>query len=324
MSEKKAIIFGGSGFIGTHLFRKLKDAGYVRLVSADICEPKKPVDGVEYINCDVRNPINFNEHFDEAYNFAAVHTTPGHEDHEYYDTNVAGAINIVKFCEENKVDNLIFTSSIAVYGPDEEQKIEDTPTKPISAYGKSKFMAELIHKKFIENASNKKLVIVRPAVVYGEMENGNFTRLAKAINKKCFFYPGRKNTLKSCIYVKDLINSMEFALLKLNETNQNLYLYNGAISPVPHIEEICNTFSEVLDKPKVKIVVPLKFMKFASLPFMVLNKVGVYKNGICPERMDKLVKSTNIFPKKLENDNFEYQYTIESSLKEWKKATNFE
>ena len=42
-------------------------------------------------------------------------------------------------------------------------------------------------------------------MVFGKGENGNFTRLYWAIRGHKFAYPGRKDTIKACIYVKELV-----------------------------------------------------------------------------------------------------------------------
>lgn len=79
---------------------------------------------------------------DIIFNFAAVHRTPGHEDHEYFETNIRGAENVVAFAERHGIKQIVFTSSIAPYGPSEELKSEDTLPTPNSAYGISKLVAE--------------------------------------------------------------------------------------------------------------------------------------------------------------------------------------
>ncbi len=53
----------------------------------------------------------------EVYNLAAVHTTPGHEDWEYFWTNVWGAIHICEFATRVDARMVFFTSSISTYGP---------------------------------------------------------------------------------------------------------------------------------------------------------------------------------------------------------------
>ncbi len=76
--------------------------------------------------------------------------------------------------------SLFFTSSISVYGPTEEPRTESSPLAPVSAYGESKLEAEGIHRRWVEAAAGRRLVVVRPAAVFGPGENGNFTRLAAA------------------------------------------------------------------------------------------------------------------------------------------------
>src|SRR4051812_12899291 len=97
MPAERTVVFGGSGFIGSHLVQALSSRG-TRVTVADIVPPKELPDGAVYKFCDVRQPIDnvFGE-AERAYNLAAVHRTPGHPEFEYYDTNVAGALNVVEW-----------------------------------------------------------------------------------------------------------------------------------------------------------------------------------------------------------------------------------
>lgn len=67
---------------------------------------------------------------DIIFNFAAVHRTPGHQDHEYFETNIRGAENVVAFAEKWNIKKIVFTSSIAPYGAAEELKKETTLPTP--------------------------------------------------------------------------------------------------------------------------------------------------------------------------------------------------
>ena len=57
-----------------------------------------------FIEYDIRKPIEnlpFTPTEDDViFNFAAVHRAPGHEDHEYFETNIRGAENVVAFAEK--------------------------------------------------------------------------------------------------------------------------------------------------------------------------------------------------------------------------------
>ena len=59
---------------------------------------------------------------DIIYNLAAVHITPGHEYHEYFETNIKGAENVCNFALTENVNTIVFISSIAPYGTWEDEK----------------------------------------------------------------------------------------------------------------------------------------------------------------------------------------------------------
>src|SRR5690606_31984236 len=162
--------------------RRLVSQGH-NVVAIDIKEPRERLPNVQYRIADVRDLSQFETDFtfSKIYNFAAVHTTPGHQPFEYYSTNVAGAIEVTRLAELHGVKEIIFTSSISVYGPSEEMKTEQSEPNPQSDYGHSKLLAEQIHKKWLDRGSSNKLTIVRPAVVFGPGEGGNFARLAKLL-----------------------------------------------------------------------------------------------------------------------------------------------
>lgn len=136
------LIFGGSGFIGTHLIHRLKDA----CVKPGVVEKNE---GVIYRRVDVRKPIalDFTPTPDDViFNLAAVHRTPGHPDYAYFETNIRGAENVTAFAEQHGIRKILFTSSIAPYGAAEELKTEDTLPTPNTPYGISKLVAEKIHQ----------------------------------------------------------------------------------------------------------------------------------------------------------------------------------
>ncbi|MFZ1992333.1 MAG: NAD(P)-dependent oxidoreductase [Alphaproteobacteria bacterium] len=315
MHLKSALILGGAGFIGTHLARQLSDLGTLRrIISLDIRQPASPVPRVIYNTHDIRRPLHetIDGHFDVVFNLAAVHRTPGHAADEYYETNVAGATNSVAFCERNGIDTLLFTSSISVYGPSEKALDESSPLLPNSAYGRSKKLAEEIHLAWLERAPGaRRLRIVRPAVVFGEGENGNYTRLARLLRQGWFAYPGRKNTLKAGGYVKDLVRSMLFAL----DRRDPLYLYNFADRHCPTAEEICEAFSAYGMRRPIGVL-PLPLMMAGALVFEGLNAVGL-KNTISRARINKLVHSTNVVPRRLMADSFPFAYDLRSAISDW-------
>lgn len=305
-----AVIFGGTGFIGHHLARWLADRGARRIILADLAPPRQGLpEPAEFVECDVREPIGLTvEPGTVAFNLAAVHRTPGHEDHEYFDTNVAGAQHVVDFCERSGIERLFFTSSIAVYGPSEDPITERTPPRPTIAYGHSKLEAERTHARWAERGSGRTLVTVRPGTVFGPGEGGNFTRLADALAKRRFVYPGRRDTIKACGYVEDLIESMWFAESLASPT----ITYNFGLARPPTIEDVCTAFCEVGGFPQPRLVAPKPAIIAAA---GALKRLGA--SSFDPERVLKLVRSTHIVPQVLIDRGYPYRFDLRSAFADW-------
>ena len=324
-------ITGGTGFIGTHLTKLLNELyPEAKVYNLDIVTPGTPLPTVkdyksplkkgetvkaEFIYCDVRKPIELNipvSSEDIIFNFAAVHRTPGHPDHEYFETNIRGAENVCAFAEKHGIKKIVFTSSIAPYGAAEELKEEITLPTPNTPYGISKLVAEKIHMIWqARNQAERQLTIVRPGVVFGKGENGNFTRLYWGIRGGKFFYPGRKDTIKACIYVKELVR---FMLYRLENHNEGVELYNCSFAPAFTIEQIVETMKKVTGIQRTIVKVPGSLLLTAA---SIVGPLGGKALGICPARVKKLMISTNICGKKLADSGYKFHYTFEEAIKDW-------
>ncbi|WP_312765033.1 NAD(P)-dependent oxidoreductase [Epilithonimonas sp.] len=310
-------IFGGSGFIGTHLvnllYEKYPDAIIYNL---DIVESNHSGKS-NFIYCDVRLEIDLKisaSEQDIIFNFSAIHTTPGHPDHEYFETNIKGAENVTAFANKFNIKKILFTSSIAPYGASEEMKDENTLPMPNTPYGISKLVAEKIHMVWqAKQEASRQLTIVRPGVVFGKGENGNFTRLYWGIKKHRFFYPGRKDTIKASIYVKELVN---FMLYRIEMDIADVEIYNCTYEPAFTIEEISNAMMKATGMKRTIYKIPGGLLKFAA---GVIGALGGKSFGIHPDRVKKLMISTNVSGKKLKESDYKFQYSFEDALKDWYK-----
>lgn len=314
MQGKTVLITGGSGFIGTHLARRLHGAG-ATVVSLDLKPPRETLPGAEYVVADVREMAELGlPKVDSIWNLAAVHTTPGHPDHEYYDTNVSGALEVTRLARSQVVQEIVFTSSISVYGPSEERKTEASAPAPTSAYGKSKLMAEIIQGDWQAEDPARRLTIIRPAVVFGQGEGGNFARMAALLKKGVFVFPGRRDTIKSCIYVEDLIDLM----LAARSGDENRVLLNGAYPECPTLEQIVTTL-QARYFPRAKLVdVPRGAVMAAAKAIGALNGVG----GIHPDRVTKLLKSTHVYPQWVAERGLLDAGAFDRGVDRWAEATS--
>lgn len=324
-------ITGGTGFIGTHLASLLHEVHpEATIYNLDIIKPGTPLPTVKkykpalregeehastFIYCDVCKPINLPTEVhitpdDVIFNFAAVHRTPGHPDPEYFETNIRGAENVCAFAKQHGIKKIVFTSSIAPYGAAEELKEETTLPTPNTPYGISKLVAEKIHQTWQAGREDRQLTIVRPGVVFGRGENGNFTRLYWSIRSHKFMYPGRKDTIKACIYVKELVR---FMLYRLEHHDSGVELYNCCYEPAYTIEHIVEAMKRVTG---MNVRVPYMPGWLIMSAAGVLGALGS-PMGICPARVRKLQISTNICGKKLAASGYCFRYTFEEALADW-------
>ena len=161
------------------------------------------------------------------------------------------------------------------------------------------------------SAYNKFLEFIKRHVVFGKGENGNFTRLYWGIRGGKFFYPGRKDTIKACIYVKELVR---FMLYRLENHNEGVELYNCTFEPAFTIEQIVETMKKVTGIQRTIVKVPGSLLLTAA---SIVGPLGGKALGICPARVKKLMISTNICGKKLADSGYKFHYTFEEAIKDW-------
>lgn len=151
MKKKKVLVTGGAGYIGSHVVRRLGEAGEA-LVTLDNLSSgfEAAVTHGELVVGDIGDAAAlarlFDGHsFDTVMHFAAMTIVPESvsEPLEYYRNNTEGSRRLLAACAANGVRHVVFSSSAAVYGiPADGRASEDTPTEPINPYGRSKLMTE--------------------------------------------------------------------------------------------------------------------------------------------------------------------------------------
>jgi len=329
---KTAVIFGGTGFIGAFFAKHLiEEEGFdkVYLYDHECAEEKSSVfrrsliaDSFCYahVNGDVRECISWrpDEEITLIANFAAVHREPGHKSSEYYESNLYGAENVCDWAEQIGCSQIIFSSSIAPYGPSEAERDERSTPVPESAYGGSKLAAEKIHQIWQARNKQRQLVIVRPGVVFGPGEGGNVSRLIKAVKNRYFFYMGNKQTRKAGIYVKELCRAMIWVLNSEKSKADGVSLFNMTMNPGPSIQEYVEAIARLTNTKVWSPSVPSALLFVVAYTIEVVARPLGVQHPFSPIRIKKLIRSNNILPTYLVEQGYEYKYSLDDAFDDWK------
>jgi nucleoside-diphosphate-sugar epimerase len=330
---KNVVIFGGTGFIGTHLSQfLLDDLAVQEIVLADLNPPRNEsytanlqkalASGrVRYLNCDVRQPLPLVAlpHADVIFNLAAVHREPGHLAAEYYTTNLLGAEHICAYAVAVGCKRIVFTSSISPYGPTDSRKDEDSLPLPETPYGSSKLVAEKIHLAWQMAGADRKLLIIRPGVVFGPGEGGNVTRLIRSLVRGYFLYMGNRRTRKAGGYVKELCQVISFGLDHQDRTGEASTLLNFSVDPPPAVEDFVEVISNIANIRRKPVSVPRPLLLGASYPIAAVARLFGIEQPISPVRIRKVFRSNNIEPKRLRELGYVYHYSLEHAFEDWKR-----
>lgn len=164
--SRTVLVTGGSGYFGSLLV----EAAAARGDQVRILDLEPPVDALEaeVVIGDVRDRAAVRqacEGVDVVLNNVAQ--VPLAKDHElFWSVNVVGTANVLLAARDAGVTKVVHTSSSAVFGiPEHNPVIEDTPARPLEAYGRAKLEAEgLCHEAA---AAGLDVTIVRPRTILG-------------------------------------------------------------------------------------------------------------------------------------------------------------
>lgn len=316
-SLRHVVITGGSGFVGGHLVPYLVGRGVRRITILDRNESTERVPNVRTVVTDLAEGIPWapDEPVDVAFHLAAASREPGFTTAQYFHDNVQGTRRVGEWAGRHGVRNIVFTSTMMVYGGRDERVTEDSETRPDTDYGRSKLLAEQFLRAWQSEAPGRRLRVVRAAVIFGKGEHNNFARLHAALRKRAFVFIGRDSTVKSCIYVKDFVR-----LLEVLASDRGPHQICNAAYPEPTtIRQVCDAMCRVYGWRRSVPTVPYGLARAAAIPFEVLDAVGVTSTGIHRRRIEKLYHSTNIAADRLDSLNFRSEFDLVHAFEDWKR-----
>jgi UDP-glucose 4-epimerase len=224
--KEKVLITGASGFVGYHLLAEALQNSlevYAAVRKNSRVEHLKDVD-VKYTYLDYADVNALTQEIqDKQYDYIihAAGITRAISVAEYDLVNATFTENLAKAAvRAGTVKKFVFISSLAAIGPLsnlEDIITEDTAPSPITAYGRSKLLAE----KKLKAIDGLNYTILRPTAVYGPRDTGIFI-FFKHVSKRFEGYIGRGVQKLSFIYVADLAKASVQALYKGQRMAYNL------------------------------------------------------------------------------------------------------
>jgi nucleoside-diphosphate-sugar epimerase len=308
----KILVTGGSGFIGTHLVRRLIAEGH----TVSIFDKRNSDYFSEFvIKGDVRDKDALIESavgHDAIYHLAAEHADNVSPVSLYYDVNVTGAENVIATADTANIKKIIFTSSVAVYPLNAGEPDEQSQVAPFNEYGRSKLAAEKVFEKWVAQSNDRSLITLRPCVIFGENNRGNVYNLLCQIYRKNFYMIGKGTNKKSMAYVG---NFVEFMMKCLN-IELGYHLFNYADKPDLTTNAIISIAKNSLgQRTNQNIHVPYHIGMLAGYAFDFIQHVTKKKYPISSIRIKKFCADTTVSAAHVSQTGFVRPYSLEQALK---------
>jgi len=307
----KILIIGGSGFIGTRLVDELVKENHEIIIYDKVKSTKYPE--ISIVG-DIRNKedlINSCDGVNVIYNLAAEHADNVTPLSLYYDVNVIGSQNVVEAAKAKSIKNIIFTSSVAIYGLNRGTPSEDMEALPFNEYGRTKWEAEKVFLEWQKNDKNYNLQIVRPAVVFGEENRGNVYNLINQISSGKFAMIGNGENKKSMGYVGNIAKF----LCELKSSDKKLDIFNfagkGDLSTKQIVEIVRDELNIERSFPKIPYFIGIIGGSFLDIVSTITGK----KFPVSKVRVQKFTAETTVSTKHLFENGFEEAYSLEDGLR---------
>ena len=238
--EKKVLVTGHCGYVGTQLVKKLLEKNYKVFGIDAMWYQDIKIDHPNLISkkIDIReiSKFDFPENIDCVFHLANIANDPSAELNEKmsWEVNVLAGYQLIEKCIERNAKKFIFASSGSVYGLKDDPKVtEDLNLVPISAYNKTKMIAERVFMSFDDKIE---VFNIRPATVCGVSER---MRLDLSVNM--LTYQAIKNNvinifggsqIRPNIHIDDLVD----VYMHFFEKNHVTGIYNAGFENLKIIE----------------------------------------------------------------------------------------
>ena len=262
---KKVIVFGGSGFLGSHVADALTDNGY-DVTIFDTIESPWLRDSQKMVIGDILDFNSLNtllENVFAVYNFAAIADLNEAIDKpiETVKINILGNVNILEACKNNNVKKFIYASSVYVNS-------REGGFYKCSKNASEDYVVEYGLKYGLD------YTILRYGSLYGprsDDHNGLFRIVKKALDSNKIIYSGSKETIRQYIHVQDAAKASVKALD--NVFNNEILILSGQESM--KVYDVLKMLAEILgNNYTVEFNDDHQIGHYIRSPYALKNNIG--------------------------------------------------
>jgi len=266
LKNKKALVFGGAGFIGSHLTERLIQEGAAvtvydnlktgrtanlakvwrhpgfRFIEADVCERNKVEEAVP------GHEVIFHFCDDSDIRSAAEHPDT------FVEQNIMGLFYVLESMRRNGIRLILFPSSTTVFGELAHPPASELhgPLTPLNIYGGAKLAAEGLISAWAHTYDFRAVVFRFVGIIGGRMDHGVVHDFVRKLQKdpKRLKILGDGTQSRSFVLVDDCLEAMLLALAKTTK-NYNL-VHIGNVDQIS-VNETAEVISQVMKLKGVKL-----------------------------------------------------------------------
>lgn len=300
LTDRRVLVTGGCGFIGTNLTAELVALGaVVTVLDLPTAHWDRVPDGVARVQADLLDPASLRgtvEGIEVVYHLAARTDLDG-TTVEDYRVNFDGTKNLLdEVAAAGTVQRFVFYSTMLTVGVADTTRFldETTPYRPDTLYGESKIAGEKV--VLAECARiGVPYTIIRPTSVYGPWGGAPYDSFFRTVKSRRYVHAGKAENLVSWVYVKNLVDLTLTA--STHEGAKNEIYFGSDLHPY--------TMREITDR-----VAAYYGVRILTVPAVLLVVVA-YAFGV----LKKLGLNVPIYPARLRNIRANYCFSIEKAVR---------
>ena len=309
--SKNLLVIGGSGFVGTRLLNILYDKYTLSNLDKKLSLEYPEITEIGDIK-EIGQNKNIYYNKNTVVLLAAEHRDDVLPISLYYEVNVQGTRNVLDEMDINGITNIIFTSSVAVYGLNKKNPDEQHSADPFNHYGISKWQAEeVLRDWYLKDIKKRSLTILRPTVIFGERNRGNVFNLLKQIASGRFLMVGSGKNKKSMAYVGNVVAFIKHCI---ETQNPGYRIFNYVDGPDLNMNELVSQVEISLSKKIPALHLPYWVGYFGGSCLDILSKLTKSKFSISAVRVRKFCATTQFDATKAHNSGFTAPFTLQEGI----------